>query len=599
MKLKKISFSKVNDIPLNFKFLIIYIICILIPMVIINAVFIVRFSSEAYERESNNFKISMERTRTDIDTIIESCIAVGHSISTDRTLFSLLDYNYFDSNDYYSVYDSNLRQRLTTYTTPYNYIQNIVLYVDNPTIRNGGNYFYIDSAVKATDWYKDINKAKEHVLIKPYMERTDSVIANRVKYLSVLFTSDHFYTFGYKKKVLKIDIDLSKLLSIMSREKEYLTLFLVDPDNNIVCSSNDKYSVYEVSDFKKYDEGFLTDDKSRLESQLGKNRYLKGWKLVGITKSERFSQALTNSLSFVVLFALASIIVSFFLTYIMVRSYNYRLKKLSKHILKINDGQFNLIDINEGKDEIGGVIRNFNVMASKINTLINDVYKLELQKKNLELERVRAELNFLQSQMNPHFLFNTLNALLVVCIKNNYTAVIDILKYLSKTLRRLLSWKDDLVTIREELEFTEMYLKIENFRFCDKNIYTISVNDELLNYKIPKMSMQPLVENACKHGLQSIVGTGKINIDINMSDEGLRISVEDNGSGMDSNKLNQIINCISDEKETSSHIGIRNVYRRLKLFYGDEVDFNIESTLNVGTIVYFVIPATKLDRQTE
>lgn len=210
------------------------------------------------------------------------------------------------------------------------------------------------------------------------------------------------------------------------------------------------------------------------------------------------------------------------------------------------------------------------------------------------MEQVRAEINFLQSQMNPHFLFNTLNAILVVSVKNNYTEIVDVIKYLSKTLRRLLSWKDDLVTIEEELSFTEMYLKIEKFRFCDKFHYEINVDEALLDSKIPKMSLQPLVENACKHGIQAIKDVGVINIDIYTCDAGLRVSVRDNGSGMDQYTLREIIDNIKSEVEVSTSIGIRNVYRRLRLYYGEDVSFNIESRINAGTTIYFTIPFEKL-----
>jgi two-component system sensor histidine kinase YesM len=187
-----------------------------------------------------------------------------------------------------------------------------------------------------------------------------------------------------------------------------------------------------------------------------------------------------------------------------------------------------------------------------------------------------------------------LNALLVVCVRNNYTGTIDIIKFLSKSLRRLLSWKDDLVAVEEELSFTEMYLKIEKFRFCDKFEYSISVDDGLLHYKIPKLSLQPLVENACMHGIQAIKGIGKIHVAVFLEDGCLKARVEDNGSGINSLKLEEILRNMTDREESNSSIGIRNVYRRLKLYYGDEVSFNIESGINSGTSVCFSIPVERL-----
>lgn len=599
MRLRKIFFNKVNDVPLNFKFLLIYVVCLLVPIIIVNAVFLNRFSEIVRDRENNNYQISMDRTRVDINTMIEGCIAVSHSISTDTALFNLLDTNFLNNLEYYDTYKEVLRDKLIMYTSAYDYIDNIGLYVDNPTIRTSGTYFYSDENIKQTSWYKEASRSKERVIIKTYIGQTNNLPRRHIQYLSILKNSTQDPMLGFREKILKIDVDLDKLSSIFKREKDYLNLFLVDPDSNIVCSTKDTYDVDGNSEYRKFDQSILKNDNIVLQSTLGDSRYFKGWRLIGIANSERLSKSVTETMQFVLTYAIASIFISSLLILIIVHSYNYRLKKLSKHMLKFHEGQFNLIEINEGKDEIGVVIRNFNFMASKINTLINDVYKLELQKKSLELERVRAEINFLQSQMNPHFLFNTLNALLVISIKNNYIEIIDVLKYLSKTLRRLLSWKDDMVTIEEELQFTEMYLKIEKFRFCGKMDYSISIDEGLASFKIPKMSLQPLVENACKHGTQAIIDLGKISISITLSDIGLKVCVEDNGTGMDSFRLEEVLKGITSETEINSHIGIRNVYRRLKLYYGDKVSFYIESSLNHGTKVYFVIPFENLQNPIE
>jgi two-component system, sensor histidine kinase YesM len=594
MKLRTNFFGRVNDIPLNFKFLIIYIFCLLIPIIIINATFLDSFSKIIHEREGNNYKISIERTKVDISKMIEGCIAASHSISTDRNLYDILDNSFESSGQYYEVYDSLLRNKLNMYTAAYDYISSIGIYVDNPTIRSGGTYYYTDNSVKSTSWYKDISATKERVLIKTYIGHTKSLPTRQIQYLSILKSSHQDPMSGSREKILKVDVNVDKLYSIFKREKEYLSLYLIDPDKNIVCSSIAPYDFENVQSFTKFETNMLGTDNIVIETTLGNASYFKGWMLIGVANSQRISKSINETLIYVLTFAFISLLISSLLIFIIVRSYNYRLKKLSKHMLKFKDGQFDLIEINEGRDEIGGVIRNFNLMAQKNNTLINDVYKLELQKKSLELERVRAEINFLQSQMNPHFLFNTLNALLVVCVKNNYTAIIDVIKYLSKTLRRLLSWKDDLVKIEEELSFTEMYLKIEKFRFCDMIEYSISVDESLLAYKIPKMSLQPLVENACKHGIQAIKGVGIINITIVMNENNLKVCVEDNGNGMDTLKLNQLLKDMTNDEELNTNIGIRNVYRRLRLYYGDSISFNIESQLNIGTKVYFVIPCEML-----
>lgn len=585
--------NRTNDIPLTFKFLIIYIVCLLIPILVINVVFFDRFSRTVDERERNNYRISLERARADIETMIEGGIGISHSISTDRVLINLLDTSFESSEEYYESYDSVLRNRLITYTDVYDYISGLRLYVDNPTISNGGTYYCIDDAIKDTDWYQAMKSSEQRVLVKAYIWYTGSLPVRQIPFLSVIGEEP---AIGYNEKILKIDIDLERITSILNRETEYLNLYLVDPDDNIVCSSANLYDFNLVQNFIRLDSDMLGKDNLVLETPVGDARCLDGWRLVGEANMARISNATKETMGLVLPLAGACVVLSSLLILIIVRSYNYRLKKLSKHLLKLNNDRFDLIEINEGKDEIGDVIKNFNLMAVKINNLINDVYKLELQKKTLELERVRAELNYLQSQMNPHFLFNTLNALLVVSVKKNYTDIADVLKYLSKTLRRLLSWKEDIVTVEEEILFTEMFLKIEKFRFSDKFEYRIDADPCLLAYLVPKLSLQPLVENACVHGIQAIKGTGLIEIGITMGASGLRVCVKDNGKGMDAEKRDELMRNVRSEEEISANIGIRNVYRRLRLYYGDEISFDIDSSMNEGTSVSFTIPAAKLQK---
>lgn len=579
---------KVNDIPLKYKFLIIYIVCVLIPIIVINISFVDKFSNIIQEKEENNYKISLERTRVDIVTMFDGCIAASHSISSDRTLYEILDRSYLDSEQYFEVYDNQLRKNsLNVYTSAYDYMSSIEIYVDNPTISSGGTYYRIDKDVESTLWYNKLYSSKGSVLLKSYLGYTKSLPTKRIQYLSVL-RKLNFYPYE-RRKILKIDINMQKLNNIFKREKTFLNLYLLDPENNIICSNTSSYNFENVDSLQTYISQNIDKDNIILETVLSNSSYLKGWRLIGVSTAERMQKSVIETLKFVLLIVLISVIISSILSLIMANSYNYRLKKLSKHMNRFTDGKFDLIEINEGQDEIGGVIRSFNLMASKINLLINDVYKLQLQKKDLELERIRAEINFLQSQMDPHFLFNTLNAILVVSTKNGYTDIIDILKYLSKTLRRLLSWKDDLVTIQEEISFTEMYLKIEKFRFGDKIEYSIDIDDSLLGVKIPKMSLQPLVENACKHGIQAITGVGIVRIKAELSDNNLKMCVEDNGTGMDNEKLKELITNITSKEELSSNIGLRNVYRRLRLYYGDNVSFEIVSKKDIGTKVSFTI----------
>lgn len=597
MERKKFRFRTiVNDIPLNYKFSLIYIIGVLLPIIIINLMFLDRISDLIKSREQQNLEISIERAGKDIHDFIEGGVAVSYALSSDKNLIELLERTYGNSIEFYDTFDEQLRGKMNGYMPVNNQIERITVFTDNDSIVSGSNYQIIDDKVIDSEWYKQVKATEKHVFLSAYHMSDTLNVASTAPYLSVIERMDAYTSLNEYEKLLRIDLDLSKVYDIIIREKDYLSLYLVNEQDEIIMSAQ---SGYQRGTKEPYPVFKLLDDERKEDVHvvpIGSASYIKGWRLIGITQGERITQAILEIRLYAGLLASIVTLLSTAFLYVMLRSYNYRVKRLSRHMQKVTNEKFDLIRIDEGKDEIGGLIRNFNRMTTRINSLINDVYKLEIQKKNLEMERVRAELNFLQSQMNPHFLFNTLNAILVVCTKNNYNDVTDIIKSLSKLLRRLLSWKEDLVSLQEEMTFIEMYLKIEKFRFRDKFDYEFDIDEQSLQYKIPKLSMQPLVENSCKHGLQAIEGLGVIKVKTVVEDGRLQITVSDNGKGIEASKLKELLFNVQNESSSGTNIGVRNVYRRLELYYEDQVRFDISSVPNEGTVVTFDIPIKLLER---
>lgn len=597
---KKFRFrSIVNDIPLNYKFTFI-VIGVLLPIIVMNLLFMNRMSGIIKEREEQNLQISLERARKDIHSMIDGGVAVSHAIITDKFLYDALDRIYTNQLDFYYTFDEQLRRRVTSYIPVNNQIQRIGIYTNNPTVVPGGDYYLIDENVLNSNWYAEWQKTKGSFKVLAYRDTSVNNAVSMSSYLSIIEKMNYYNPNGSYQKLVKIDFYLSRFYDVIARERSYLDLYLVNDKGQIIVSTDDRYQGEGDTDYTLFDMNKYTKDtnKELHVIPIGNASYVKGWKLIGVPQETRIKKATLDMwLYFGVLAALMTLVTSMFI-YVMLRSYNYRVKRLSRHMQKVRNEKFELINIDGGRDEIGDLIRNFNMMTAQINSLINNVYKLEIQQRSQEAERVKAELNLLQSQMNPHFLFNTLNALLVVSTKNNYTDVKDIIKDLSKLLRRLLNWRDDLVTLEEEISFTTMYLGIEKFRFRDKFQYEIDIHDDVRHYKIPKMSIQQLAENACKHGIQAIEGVGTVTISAEIVDGYLNIVVADNGQGMDKDQLKRVLtNMRSKEESAGSNIGIRNVYRRLELYYEDKVNFNIVSTLGEGTEVSFKIPLSLLEWQ--
>ena len=159
-------------------------------------------------------------------------------------------------------------------------------------------------------------------------------------------------------------------------------------------------------------------------------------------------------------------------------------------------------------------------------------------------------------------------------------------------LRRLLDWSDDSEPLSNELGFIEIYLKLEKFRFGDKFNYEINVRNGAEECSVPKMIVQPHIENACRHGLQGITGDRLLVINADLHDNVLLVSVKDNGKGIPAQKLKEINDGLESE-EFKGHIGMKNVYRRLKLYFGDSADMDIRSEENKGTEIIITIDYNK------
>lgn len=595
----------VNDIPLKFKFLIIYLMCVLLPILCINGLFYMQDSKNTERREMDNLRISLDRVGNEIMQMVNEGVVIGNAVAADRVFNEMLEYTYSDNVAYYEEYDRYLRDRLGQYPNIYPYISWIGVYTSNPTLSNGGSYFMLKPSDLQSKWYQKMNEKKDKkdkVTVTSYLDTNPMNPEEKLVYVSISRKLDNFPDLMEFSKYLRIDIRMDKLLELFDKEHNYLQIKLVDEENQLVLESAGTFKgvdpllqILPVSG----DNQLAGLPGNSFVSPLSTASYVLNWRLVGIPEGSRIAEERKGVIHFFIWLTLISTIIPTILIYIIMHSFNFRVRKLSKHMQLVKNERFEPITMYEGKDEIGNLLRSFNLMTGKIRNLINDVYKLEIQKKDLELERVQAELNYLQSQVDPHFLFNTLNAILVVCKKYRYEHVTEIIQNLSQILRRLLSWKEDLVTVEEELSFTEMYLQIEKFRFQDRFHYELSVDESVLAYRIPKMSIQSLVENSCKHGLQSVKGNRRIRISVERAGMNLLMKVEDNGIGMNSAKLDEIVQSLFKGEDNGKNIGLRNVYRRLNLFYAERSLFHIESIPFEKTSVTIQIPLSLIKNQEE
>lgn len=240
-----------------------------------------------------------------------------------------------------------------------------------------------------------------------------------------------------------------------------------------------------------------------------------------------------------------------------------------------------------GKTDDMGINR-----SSDVDFLINKIYSIRLSQKE-------AELNSLQNQINPHFLYNTLESIRGAALYHGINDIAAMSKALSLLFRYSISERV-LVTIKEELQHLENYISIQNFRYENKFELLYSIPPELMNYKVLKLTLQPLIENSIKHGLEMKLGKGAIRIEILVLDNNIKIQISDNGLGIPSKKLEELNKALYNQKfqtgtdgdHSGTGIGVMNVNSRIKLYFGEQYGLKFREAL-IGTTVEITLPAVK------
>jgi two-component system sensor histidine kinase YesM len=305
-----------------------------------------------------------------------------------------------------------------------------------------------------------------------------------------------------------------------------------------------------------------------------------GWKICGVTYT---NELITNKNIIQFYFSLIGII--FILLIIIVsilisKKISKPIKVLQGSMKEVQNGNFKINIKVKSSNEIGELEKDFSIMIKKIKALISQ----NEEKQKLIRE---SELKALQAQINPHFLYNTLET--IICMAKSENDVIRITAALAKLLRIGISKGKELVTIEDEVEHVRSYLIIQKIRYMNKFDYIINIDNNILNYKIIKIILQPLVENAIYHGVKKKLGAGSIKINGNLNGENINLQVIDDGIGMTKERITEVFenDC---SKFPNSGIGISNVNERIKLYFGNKYGLSCISKENEGTKIDIVIP---------
>lgn len=394
--------------------------------------------------------------------------------------------------------------------------------------------------------------------------------------------------------VVRVDIPESVFKSILDHVTFFnsASVFLVNNYNEILCTSSSANTtatsfIYEI--IKGY-------SKDNLSSGVWDNftinnaNYLVGmqnvagtnWNMVVAIPYKEILSSQSKTLKQMLIIILVIAPLSFPLAYFGAASGTRRIRKLIANIRIIQKGDFNVSVLQGGKDEIGELTSNFNIMITKIAMLLDEKYELGREIKSMELKA-------LQAQINPHFLYNTLDLIYWKAMRIKENSIYELVKSLSKFYKLSLSKGKDIVLLENEIEHVKAYVQIQNARFKNGITLIVDIPESLYQKKIPKITLQPIVENSIIHGiLETKDEKGIIKISGYCSEGKFILEIEDDGVGISKEKLANIL--VENSSDTFHGYGINNINKRIKLLYGDDYGLEYTSKAGLGTTVRIIFP---------
>lgn len=287
---------------------------------------------------------------------------------------------------------------------------------------------------------------------------------------------------------------------------------------------------------------------------------------------------------------LVVILAAVFIIYVKLMSLSNRMNKIVHAMEQVKSGDLDVkIDFSDQKDELSFIAEQFNNMCVDLKNYIDISYLAEMNKKEAELSKKRAEMSALQSKINPHFLYNTLESIRMKAICKGNREVARMLYLLANLFRSQLK-EDDIITIEKEVKYCREYLELFKFRYDDKFNYYIDCEEELLNQKVIKFILQPIIENYIVHGIRREDYDNEISIKIFRKDQSISIIVVDNGYGIKLEKIKEINKKLKTKDFQGKSIGIINTHERIILQYGDLYGVKIDEDFKCGTRIILNIP---------
>lgn len=408
--------------------------------------------------------------------------------------------------------------------------------------------------------------------------------------------------------IIAVHADEMMLYNQIANEPvESRTVFVMDKQGNILTSNRRDAVGRSVEEFATSDGRLLMEIPDGARIEVEKREYIllrretEQLDIAYLLSYESIHTAQRVSLAILIVVGSILMVLASVLILYTSKGITEGINSLKKKMLNIDRESIRTIASlhlqEKTEDEVAQLENVFTDMMGQIDTLMDRIQLQERRLKDEVITRQQAEIMALQRQIDPHYLFNTLESIRMKLLIKDDREDAEIVKLFAESFRRYVDARDEFVPLLEEVEFIRKYIMIQNYRLDNKITFVCDAEERLLQYKITKLLLQPLVENAVLHGMEEKTDGGRILLTIRKEEPYLVICVEDDGSGMDRMKLECLRATVySDQPERS--VGMQNVYQRVRLVYGEDASVEIESTEGIGTKVQLLLPLTAFEDST-
>ena len=564
---------------ISIKFLVTFLIVLIIPLLIITQIFVTKLHTILKNKEQSSTFERISFAASQFDRIFSDMDRIATSLILDYRITDILtDSSQIPSYEWFTGYKSfNSLLALLNSNSDYKYNITVISY-DNKLYHSGASYNTLLNSNSPMVTYIN-SKNGNPTIFNRMMEGFDDN--------SVITLGRAVYEKGKYLGTILVETPISYLDEWLNPfEDNSIQLYVLEDNQRIIYSSvfteNSQISEELKMALEEKRNSVNLEKTDYLLSQMGMDQ--KNLSVVSLVTSDSVFHESTQVvglfiLAFFILIC-AVIIAIFSLTFLFTRD----IKKLNAEVSRF--GNMTGTDISltvHSCDEVGQLTEGVISMSHRINRLLQEVQENERNKRILEF-------NSLQSQVNPHMIYNTLNTITYLAELQNAGNIREISSSFAFLLRSI-SNQGEFISISQEIEYLKSFIAIKKYNMLCNIQTDFNIDKNVLNYRILKLILQPIVENAIIHGFADRIEEGLLTISINYKEGIIHVSISDDGIGMDEELIQSIMSGNEKDRNTFLRVGIKNIVDRLKLQYGKETSFSIISAPGCGTTVHITFPA--------